>query len=270
MIGSVHAGTMPDNNNEGHDGAIISEIASNATTSLPLLPTVVLLMAGTNDMDKNISTATASDRLGALIDQIFASCPNTTVLVAQVTPSGKNTTEALILTYNSAIPGVVAQRANAGMHVAVVDMYDALSFPADFADYLHPNDGGYKKMADAWFAGLQQADQLGWLVDEVPVAVPMSSAVPMPTPSPTGRFVGGYNSTVGAISGTVFVNNTLVMTTTTTAAAVSTDMLPSATLTSTMTVAAVVSSTASATSDGSSGKLCGFWSAMAICGYFCF
>ncbi|MCJ1435189.1 hypothetical protein MMC27_004561 [Xylographa pallens] len=270
MIGSVHAGTMPDNNNEGHDGAIITEIASNATVSLPLLPTVVLLMAGTNDMDKNVSTATAPDRLGALIDQIFVVCPNTTVLVAQVTPSGKNTTEALILTYNAAIPSVVAQRANAGMHVAVVDMYDALSFPADFADYLHPNDGGYKKMADAWFAGLQLADQMGWLVDEVPEVVTMSSAVP--TPTPTGRFADGGSSTEPAVTGTVFVNNTMVTRTTTAATFVLTNMLSSTTamLVSTTAVSTVAGSTASATSQGSMEKLCGFWSPVAICRQFCF
>ncbi|MCJ1396209.1 hypothetical protein MMC18_009098 [Xylographa bjoerkii] len=274
MIGSVHAGTMPDNNNEGHDGATIIEIASNATASLLLLPTVVLLMAGTNDMDKNVSTATAPDRLGALIDQIFAACPNTTVLVAQVTPSGKNTTEALILSYNAAIPGVVAQRANAGMRVAVVDMYDALSFPADFTDYLHPNDGGYKKMADAWYVGLQQADQMGWLVDEVPVVLPPTSNATA-LPSPTGRFVDGGNSTVGAVTGTVSVNNTMLMTTalatTTTAALVSTAVLPSTTaaLVSITTVLAVASSTAAATSEGARGMLCGLWSpvAMAIGGF---
>ncbi|MCJ1383136.1 hypothetical protein MMC17_006249 [Xylographa soralifera] len=240
MIGSVHAGTMPDNNNEGHDGAIIDEIASNATVSLPFLPTVVLLMAGTNDMDKNVSTATAPDRLGALIDQIFAACPNTTVLVAQLTASGKNTTEALILIYNAAIPGVVAQRANAGKHVAVVDMYDALSFPADFADYLHPNDGGYKKMADAWYEGLQKADQIGWLIDEMPVGVTTTSTVWTPTPTATGRFVDGGNSTT-------------VVTATT-----------PPTIVSATTVSAAVSSTASATSEGPKGKLCGFWRPVAI------
>ncbi|MCJ1397710.1 hypothetical protein MMC11_000906 [Xylographa trunciseda] len=262
MIGSVHAGTMPDDNNEGHDGAVITEIASNATTSLPLLPTVVLLMAGTNDMDKNISTTTAPDRLGALIDQIFTACPNTTVLVAQVTPSGKNTTEASILGYNAAIPGVVAQRAKAGMHVAVVDMYDALSFPADFADYLHPNDGGYKKMADAWYAGLQQADQMGWLVDEMLAVVSATTNVavaPTPTPTTTGRLVVGGNGTMGTMVVTTIM-------TTTTAVAISTDALPSTStkMVSATTLLAAGSSTASATSEGAGGQLCGFWSPMAI------
>ncbi|MCJ1282910.1 hypothetical protein MMC26_002236 [Xylographa opegraphella] len=276
MIGSVHAGTMPDNSNEGHDGAVITQIASYATASLPLLPTVVLLMAGTNDMDKNVGTATAPDRLGALIDEIFVACPNTTVLVAQLTPSGKNTTEAVIVTYNAAIPGVVAQRADAGKHIAVVDMYDALSFPADFTDYLHPNDGGYKKMADAWFAGLQHADRMGWLVDEVPVVVTTSgvmstssvvstsSAVAMSTP--TGRLANGGSSSKPATTGRVSGNSTMAKTTTTTAAAVSTDMLPStvAVLVSKTTASAAVGSTTSATSEGSKGE---FWLPGAICGY---
>ncbi|MCJ1290146.1 hypothetical protein MMC34_001682 [Xylographa carneopallida] len=266
MIGSVHAGTMPDNNNEGHDGAIISQIASSATASLALLPTVVLLMAGTNDMDKNISTSSAPDRLGALIDQIFAACPNTTLLVAQVTPSGKNTTEALILTYNAAIPNVVAQRAKVGSHVAVVDLYDALSFPADFADYLHPNDNGYKKIAATWYEGLQQANQKGWLDDKAPVVVTTSSA--MPTPTPTGRLVNGGNGTGPVATGTLFVDSTTVTMATTIAAAVSTNTVSSTTATSMplsfTTTSSVVASTTPAASQASRERLCGFWSLVMI------
>ena len=261
MIGSVHAGTMPDNNNEGHDGAVITQIASYATLSLPLLPTVVLLMAGTNDMNNNISTATAPDRLGALIDQIFAACPNTTVLVAKLTHSGKNTTEALVVSFNAAIPGVVAQRANAGKHVAVVDMFDALSFPADFADYLHPNDGGYKKMADAWFAGLQQADRMGWLVDEVlMVGNVTSSPVSTPTPTPSGRLVDGGNGTV-LISGTRTGVTISAMATTAMITSTSIDVLSMSTTAapvSSTTATAARTNATSATSGGASGKLSGF------------
>jgi lysophospholipase L1-like esterase len=68
-IGSQTNGNMANPNNEGHPGAIITEIVNFTTNhqALPARPNVVLLMAGTNDMIRNVDVATAPQRLGALI-----------------------------------------------------------------------------------------------------------------------------------------------------------------------------------------------------------
>lgn len=47
-IGSVRAGSMADNFNEGQSGATINQIAGNAKKSLFERPNVVLVHAGTN------------------------------------------------------------------------------------------------------------------------------------------------------------------------------------------------------------------------------
>ncbi|KAK2734883.1 GDSL-like lipase acylhydrolase [Colletotrichum kahawae] len=60
FVGSVQAGTMSDSDNEGHNGATIDQISSFATVSLPQRPNVVLLHAGTNDINGNIDTAKCS------------------------------------------------------------------------------------------------------------------------------------------------------------------------------------------------------------------
>ena len=57
-------------------------------------------------------------------------------------------------TYNAAIPGIVQSRANAGKRVHLVDMYSALT-TADLADGVHPNAGGYSKMAATWYNALR-------------------------------------------------------------------------------------------------------------------
>ena len=171
MIGSLESGTAPlppNDHHEGHDGAVISEITTFASLSLPKRPNVVLLHAGTNDMDRNIDPDTAPDRLGSLIDQIIEACPDVAILVAQIVPSSKADTQTRIVTYNKAIPGVVAQRVNNGKHVRVVDM-SAVVTTDDLYDGLHPNDEGYRLMANAWYAGLQQAVQAGWIQDPVTV-----------------------------------------------------------------------------------------------------
>lgn len=51
MIGSQSSGTMPQPQNEGHDGATISQIASY-TSAYHERPNVILLHAGTNDMNQ--------------------------------------------------------------------------------------------------------------------------------------------------------------------------------------------------------------------------
>lgn len=104
----------------------------------------------------------APDRLGALIDQLIKyGADGTVILVAQIINAANAQTESLIQKYNDAIPGVVAQRAN-NHHVAVVDFRNSLQ-SSDYADGLHPNDNGYRKMGDIWFKAIQEAADKGWI-----------------------------------------------------------------------------------------------------------
>ncbi len=91
----------PNNANEGHVGALISQIGNYAKVPLSwngtLKGDVVLLMAGTNDMfNPNISPVGAPERLGALVDQIVTAWPEAAVLVATLTQCRTDTTEANI------------------------------------------------------------------------------------------------------------------------------------------------------------------------------
>lgn len=105
--------------------------------------------------------SSAPDRLGSLIDQCIQGNPDAVILVAQIINSRNAGTESRIETFNNAVPGVVAQRANAGHHVMVVDMRSVTT--NYLFDDLHPNDAGYKKMADLSFSGIQSADAKGWI-----------------------------------------------------------------------------------------------------------
>ena len=163
-VGSVQSGSMANNDNEGHSGATIKQIARYAKKSLHKRPNIVLLHAGTNDLNNDPPTdpyRSAPDRLGALIDQIVRACPDAVVLVAQLINNAHAKTEARIKTFNSHVPGVVAQRVKAGHRVMVVNMAPV---PVnDLADGIHPIDAGYNIMGDIWFAALQAADKKGWI-----------------------------------------------------------------------------------------------------------
>jgi hypothetical protein len=49
MVGSVNTGTMADGDCEGWPGYVITQVASKAELSIPSMPNLVLLHAGTND-----------------------------------------------------------------------------------------------------------------------------------------------------------------------------------------------------------------------------
>lgn len=155
---------MSDNDNEGHEGATIDQIAAFASASLSERPNVVLIHAGTSDMSLPLNPAGAPTRLGSLIDKVLATCPDALVLVSQIIPSGNSATRDNIVAYNAAIPGIVAARTATGSKVMVVDMFSRLLTPDHYADDLHPNNSGYTIMGDAWSYAMAYANYaLGWI-----------------------------------------------------------------------------------------------------------
>ena len=166
FVGTQINGTMSDPDNEGHPGYKISDIAALTNASLNTYkPNLVLLDAGINDLGQNYQISTAPSRLASLIDQTLAAEPDATVLVATLIINGDPTLESERETFNSQLPAIVQARANAGKHVALVDM-SALT-TADLSGTLHPNDTGYQLMANAWDASIQQAIANHWIADPV-------------------------------------------------------------------------------------------------------
>lgn len=162
FVGSGRGGTMSDPDNEGHSGWRIDQITGIADSVLARYrPNVVTLEIGTNDLNGNYQIPTAPDRLRALIDRITRSLPEVTVLVGTVIVSTSGTVEANRPGFNARIPGIVQAQQAAGKRVRLVDM-SALT-AADLADSLHPNDNGFRKMADAFNAGVRAADAAGWI-----------------------------------------------------------------------------------------------------------
>ncbi|MCX5425780.1 ricin-type beta-trefoil lectin domain protein [Streptomyces sp. NBC_00078] len=176
FVGSGRNGTMSDPDNEGHSGWRIDQIAGIADSVLARYrPNVVTLEIGTNDLNGNYQVPTAPDRLRALIDQITRDAPDATVLVGTVIVSTSGSEEPHRPAFNAKIPGIVQDAQAAGKHVRLVDM-SALT-AADLSDALHPNDNGFRKMADAFHAGVQAADAAGWIKPPVSVGGPVRSGV---------------------------------------------------------------------------------------------
>ncbi|KAL8671930.1 MAG: hypothetical protein Q9168_003586 [Polycauliona sp. 1 TL-2023] len=165
FVGSRSGGTMDDNWHEGWNGFTIDQILDKAVLSVAnFRPNIILLHAGTNDLNTNppIDPAHAPNRLGELIDNLISSGNNDSViLVAQIIEIRGDRTKSLVQKYNEAIPGVVNKRSTKHK-IAVVDFRNRLQ-SSDYADDLHPNDSGYRKMADIWFKAIQDAASKGWI-----------------------------------------------------------------------------------------------------------
>ncbi len=155
-------------NHEGHSGFTIEDGGGRSGIA-PLLggalgsfqPHIITLMIGTNDVDINLDLQNAPTRLGRLLDSIWEGSPDALVVVAQIVPSTDDNLNNRIQTYNAAIPELVQSRADAGMHVVLVDMYSAYTAEPNYKqgymnDRLHPNDAGYVVMAGVWYEAISE------------------------------------------------------------------------------------------------------------------
>ncbi|MEO3754999.1 SGNH/GDSL hydrolase family protein [Streptomyces sp. B6B3] len=153
FVGSMSNGpsSLTDKNHEGHSGWTIAQIDSNINGWLATYqPNTILLHIGTNDMYGS-DPGGAPNRLSALLDRITAQSPNAELFVATIVPI--SFADGTVRTFNAQIPGIVQSKVNAGKRVHLVDMYSRLT-NADLADGVHPNAGGYSKMATAWYEAL--------------------------------------------------------------------------------------------------------------------
>ncbi|MEU0549878.1 FG-GAP-like repeat-containing protein [Micromonospora sp. NPDC005979] len=192
FVGSVDSGQLPDTDHEGHPRWRISQITSLVSdcTMRRYRPNVVTLHIGTNDMTQDPDVAAAADRLRALIEQITRLAPETTVLVATLVPSLTAVTNNRIQQYNARIPGIVSGLRAEGRSVRLVSMNAVTT--ADLNDPLHPNNTGYRKMADAF--GRAVTDALAEGIVRPPVA---GDTTPCGPPAgnlpPSGSSPPGWN-----------------------------------------------------------------------------
>ncbi|MEO3810194.1 ricin-type beta-trefoil lectin domain protein [Sphaerisporangium sp. B11E5] len=182
FVGSGFNGpsSLGDHDHEGHSGWRIDQIDAQIVNWLrTYTPRTVLLHIGTNDM---YNSSGAPARLGTLLDRIFSTAPDTYVFVATIIPMSGRDNE--VRGFNAAIPGLVQTRANAGRRIYLVDMYSRLT-TSDLADGVHPNAGGYNKMAAAWYSALRSVPGSLEGGSPTPTATPTVTPTVTPTPTPT-------------------------------------------------------------------------------------
>lgn len=163
FVGSGSLGTVGDPDNEGHRGWTIDEIRSGIDQwQTAADPDVVLLHIGINDLKWNHADPVKSaEKLSALVDRIQANRPGVTVIVQGLlidTPELEQQTRD----FNAVIRDQESDRRSRGERFRYVE--PARLAASELPDQLHPNDSGYRKIAQAYYEGLEQAVTDGWVV----------------------------------------------------------------------------------------------------------
>jgi lysophospholipase L1-like esterase len=146
----------PDPDHEGRSGWHIGRIDSKIADWLANLasPDVVLLHIGTNDFGLSIDTATAINRLDALILKIATLRPYTHIIVTNLLVRAEPLNTQIQNQFNPFVQALVTAHAAVGRRVTFLDMRSVVPL-SDLPDGLHPNQTGYDKMANAWLPAIQ-------------------------------------------------------------------------------------------------------------------
>ncbi|VUC38120.1 unnamed protein product, partial [Clonostachys rosea] len=156
FVGSNWSGDFEDTDHEGHRGEVISTIQSMASTGISAAPNIILLHAGTNDINRALDVGSAPSRLKTLISAFYDVNPDALVLVCKIVPSRNASATENLKAFNDAIPSVV--NSFSGKNIAMVDMFSDFDTSADLHDALHPNAIGYGKMTDRFYDAILAAD----------------------------------------------------------------------------------------------------------------
>ncbi|MEE9332898.1 MAG: hypothetical protein V3U65_02300 [Granulosicoccaceae bacterium] len=143
---------LPDPDNNGYPGVDIDFIVDKLPEILRQNPAdVVLLHIGTNQTP---STAEGIDDILDRIESLSADAQTIMVLVATLVPKRDVVQQQQVAAFNLDLRQRIKNRSNS--NVIIVEQAQALT-DADISTEMigiHPNDMGYLKMANTWFAAL--------------------------------------------------------------------------------------------------------------------
>ncbi|CAI6094527.1 unnamed protein product [Clonostachys chloroleuca] len=158
--------TMKGNHYAAWPGKTIKYISDRVDASLAQRPNIILLAAGTNDMNSNTDIATegndpanAAARLGNLIDKMVTKCPDASILVSLIMPTCGDSNHAAqnqrTTQFQKLTSEVVKKRFDANKKVLAVDF---VGFWSNLIsnDCVHPSEAGYYKMGDSWYDFITQ------------------------------------------------------------------------------------------------------------------
>ena len=148
-----------DPDNEGYPGWTSYDLAGYTSRWLEADdPDIILLHAGSNDWDKD------PGGIEMILDDVdrYEQSHGKSITVILALILDRNVHQKWISVLNANIQAMAQKRIDRGDNIVMVDMQNGagIDYRTDLADPVHPNDLGYQKMADKWFATLQTLPQM--------------------------------------------------------------------------------------------------------------
>ncbi|KAK1518258.1 hypothetical protein CABS01_05792 [Colletotrichum abscissum] len=156
MVGSKQDGTMADNDNEGHPGPWVHQVNEKFRLSSNQKPNLVLVNAGTgNDCENRQDPETTIKNMRTMIDEIFKTLPDTTVILSSLVKSGKDDgIKACAAAVSQGYRNLVYTTYR-GYRISYANIHKAISL--NQIDYgTHPTDEGYRLFASVWVAAINR------------------------------------------------------------------------------------------------------------------
>ncbi|KAK7913862.1 SGNH hydrolase-type esterase domain-containing protein [Apiospora marii] len=175
MVGSVKAGTMPDNECEAQGGARVSEVFRRAKKVVPdMQPNVFLINAGVNNALQLFELETAGRDMEDMVNYLLDTSPRSFVVISTLLTNTLKDCEQYMLQVNQQLWDVYAKLEREGKWVLMADMHylgkdpDAI-LPSDITpDGTHPTAEAYSKMGKIFVKAIKRADALGYIQEPVP------------------------------------------------------------------------------------------------------
>ncbi len=164
--------TRGETHHDGHSGWFIADAAGSSIdngrglydsvggwVSVIGQPDIILLMVGTNDLNRNNLVATAPARFDLLLSRLASLAPAARIIVGSV-PGASETNiykdasvtalNASIDTFNASLASIVSSQAGSGVNVELLDVNAAMTLADLASDGLHFTQAGYNKLGGLW------------------------------------------------------------------------------------------------------------------------
>ncbi|KAL2890339.1 FG-GAP repeat [Ceratocystis lukuohia] len=166
MVGSIRNwGDMNDNDNEGHPAWRVNQVHGRAKSTVALFkPNVILINVGTNDAilsNPELPYQETPARMEAMLRDLWDIVPDTVIVLSTLLPRDDGGKTATI---NKGYRALGKKLAGEGRPILMAEMDNGKTvLLSDIWDGTHPDVGGFKKMAGAWYAAIHEAHCRDWI-----------------------------------------------------------------------------------------------------------
>ncbi|RKY87976.1 hypothetical protein DRQ11_04880, partial [candidate division KSB1 bacterium] len=168
FVGSLQSGTLPDRDNEGHNGYTADQIADSINVWLNThTPDIVLLHIGTNDIGSGQSNQSTISEIESIVDKIYNYNTNTKILLSSLIPrADSDLNDSLTTELNDLIEDLFYTKQAQGYNIYYAGQNEVFkanpNWATDYIDstdshYIHPNNAGYEVMAMVYFNAIMNA-----------------------------------------------------------------------------------------------------------------